>query len=253
MRVDGTWRHTVEAKHTIDRIQGLGGDTLMFVMSTVIFQKRAAQTCGRAKYDGGEGEAPCGTRRPHWTHRIIFPVFCSPLNCSISSLSKKARGIVATTVNLLSWLENSGDQNEDMRNQRNGVFMLRPEALLCLAGILAAPVVGSAEVSLSQVTGILARECVMCHQPYDAKGELTLHPSGAWKNLVEVSSTQVDMFLVTPGDLDQSYLYRKLTDTHLEAGGSGDAMPFDAKLTAEQLATIRVWIEQGAQNDEKSH
>ena len=88
----------------------------------------------------------------------------------------------------------------------------------------------------------------MCHQPYDAKGELTLHPAAAWQNVVEVGSTQVDMFLVAPGDLEQSYLYRKLNNTHMEVGGSGDQMPFDAKLTAEELETIRTWIEQGAQN-----
>jgi uncharacterized membrane protein len=119
---------------------------------------------------------------------------------------------------------------------------------LVVATLLVAPAV-TADVHFSEVTAILARECVMCHQPYDAKGELTLHPAGAWSSLVGAASRQVEMLLVAPADVDQSYLYRKLTDTHLEVGGSGDAMPFDAKLNTEQLATIRAWIEQGAQDN----
>jgi mono/diheme cytochrome c family protein len=127
--------------------------------------------------------------------------------------------------------------------------MLRSGLLFCIALWLLAPFACSAEVSFSQVSAIFARQCVMCHQPYDAKGELTLHPTGAWKNVVGASSSQVDMLLVTPGDLEQSYLYRKITNTHSEVGGSGETMPFDSTLTDEQLHTIRSWIEQGAQNN----
>ena len=121
--------------------------------------------------------------------------------------------------------------------------------LLFVATLVVAPGVRAADVHFSEVTAILARECVMCHQPYDAKGELTLHPAGAWRSLVGATSRQVDMLLVAPAEPDQSYLYRKLTDTHLEVGGSGDAMPFDAKLNTEQLAAIRAWIEQGAKDN----
>ncbi len=127
--------------------------------------------------------------------------------------------------------------------------MSKIRAILCVAAFPGAAAAHSVEVSFSEVSAILARECVMCHQPYDAKGDLTLHPAGAWASLVEVGSSQVDMLLVTPGNLEQSYLYHKLTDTHTEVGGSGDKMPFDAALTAEQLATIRAWIEQGAKNE----
>lgn len=127
--------------------------------------------------------------------------------------------------------------------------MLVLRALFCVTATLASLAAGSEQTRFSEVAGIFARECVMCHQPYDAKGELTLHPAGAWKSLVEVGSGQVDMFLVTPGDLEQSYLYHKLADTHTEVGGSGDRMPFDSNLTAEQLETIRLWIVQGAKNN----
>lgn len=127
--------------------------------------------------------------------------------------------------------------------------MLNLRALTCAALLVAGPGVRAEQVSFADVVAILARECVMCHQPYDAKGELTLHPAGAWESLVGARSSEADMLLVTPGDIEQSYLYRKLTDTHLDAGGSGEPMPFDSKLTAEQLATIRRWIEQGATND----
>ena len=128
-------------------------------------------------------------------------------------------------------------------------FMPGLRTLFWVTTMLVAPTVQSAEVMFSDVTKIFERECVMCHQPYDAKGELTLHPAGAWKSLVDVESSQVDMLLVTPGNLEQSYLYRKLTDTQVEIGGSGDRMPYQADLTVEQLETIRTWIEQGAKNN----
>lgn len=123
-------------------------------------------------------------------------------------------------------------------------------AFICVTLLVVASVARSADAGFLEVNRIFARQCVMCHQPYDAKGELTLHPSAAWQNVVEVGSGQVDMFLVTPGDLEQSYLYRKLTNTHLEVGGTGDQMPFDAQLSAEELETIRMWIEQGAKNQQ---
>jgi hypothetical protein len=122
-------------------------------------------------------------------------------------------------------------------------------ALLCVSASMYALVAECGEVAFADVTSIFARECVMCHQPYDAKGELTLHPAGAWKNIVQVDSTQAEMHLVAPGNLEQSYLYHKLVNTHVEVGGSGEVMPFDASLTAEQLETIRTWIEQGAKDN----
>ena len=136
-----------------------------------------------------------------------------------------------------------------LRKKTASVSMRGLRTLVWFTATIVALSVQSAEVMFADVTKILVRECVMCHQPYDAKGELTLHPAGAWKSLVEVESRQVGMLLVTPGNLEQSYLYRKLTDTHAEVGGSGDRMPYQSDLAPHQLETIRKWIEQGAKNN----
>ena len=133
-----------------------------------------------------------------------------------------------------------------------GVRVVVCLAVWCVAGCVQtaqAPQPDGAGVIFADVQSVFTRECVMCHQPYDAKGELTLHPGGAWANVVNVTSSQMDMLLVKPGDPEQSYLYRKLTDTHTEAGGNGEEMPFDARLTATQLEIVRSWIEQGARNN----
>jgi hypothetical protein len=55
------------------------------------------------------------------------------------------------------------------------------------------------------------------------------------------------MPLVTPGDLEASYLWRKVDGRHLTAGGLGEAMPLGrAALTQAQTDLLRRWIEGGA-------
>jgi hypothetical protein len=60
------------------------------------------------------------------------------------------------------------------------------------------------------------------------------------------------MFYVKPNDTANSYLWRKLTGTHLAVpGGSGCAMPYDCSptptsLPAWALHAIKAWIESGA-------
>ncbi|MCA9695263.1 MAG: hypothetical protein KC636_37135 [Myxococcales bacterium] len=63
-------------------------------------------------------------------------------------------------------------------------------------------------------------------------------------NLVDVPAAQLPtMSLVTPGDPDNSYLWLKLQDTYLEAGGSGDPMPqVGFPLDDADLDKIEQWI-----------
>jgi uncharacterized membrane protein len=104
------------------------------------------------------------------------------------------------------------------------------------------------EVSFAaDVAPLLKSRCVMCHLPGAAQGGLALHPKGAYANLVDVKSTESPLPRVSPGKPDDSYLYRKITGTQVQAGGSGERMPFgDAKLTAEEIERVRRWIEDGA-------
>ena len=58
---------------------------------------------------------------------------------------------------------------------------------------------------------------------------------------------QTPMTLVVPHEPEKSYFYLKLSDAFLDAGGSGAKMPIQSDpLSAEQLGTIRAWIEEGA-------
>jgi hypothetical protein len=55
---------------------------------------------------------------------------------------------------------------------------------------------------------------------------------------------------IEPGDPDKSYLLRKVSGTQLDAGGTGGRMPLGRPpLSADELATLRRWIEQGALNN----
>jgi predicted CxxxxCH...CXXCH cytochrome family protein len=95
----------------------------------------------------------------------------------------------------------------------------------------------------ADVDTILGSNCASCHY-----GE----PAGlgfvdAYDRLVNTPSTQApDLDRVTPGDLDGSYLWRKLEGTHVAAGGSGTQMPQRASLSANDTDTIRRWILGGA-------
>ena len=50
--------------------------------------------------------------------------------------------------------------------------------------------------------------------------------------------------------LRKSYLYLKLTDTHLAAGGSGEPMPMgNWPLADDQIELVRQWIAEGAKRN----
>ena len=99
----------------------------------------------------------------------------------------------------------------------------------------------------ADIVPLLKSRCVMCHLPGAEQAGLALHPKGGYANLIDVKSTQSPLVRVSPGKPDDSYLYRKLTGTQAQVGGSGERMPFgDATLTAEEIARVRRWIEGGA-------
>jgi hypothetical protein len=104
------------------------------------------------------------------------------------------------------------------------------------------------EVSFAtDIVPLLKSRCVMCHLPGAEQAGLALHPKGGYANLIDVKSTQSPLVRVLPGKPDDSYLYRKLTGTQAQVGGSGERMPFgDATLTAEEIERVRRWIEGGA-------
>lgn len=99
----------------------------------------------------------------------------------------------------------------------------------------------------ADIVPLLKSRCVVCHLPGAEQAGLALHPKGGYANLVDVKSTQSPLLRVAPGKPDDSYLYRKITGTHAQAGGSGERMPFgESSLTAEEVERVRRWIEGGA-------
>lgn len=100
------------------------------------------------------------------------------------------------------------------------------------------------------IVPIFKSRCVMCHMPGAELGKLALHPKAAYANLVGVPSAQSPLLRIAPGNPEGSYLFRKVSGTHMAAGGTGERMPFgDAVLNAGQLEAIRRWIESGAKAD----
>jgi len=100
------------------------------------------------------------------------------------------------------------------------------------------------------VVPVLKTRCVMCHLTGKEPGNMKLAPKVAYATLVGVKAMETGLARVEPGKPDQSYLVRKLEGTHVAAGGTGDRMPVGgAPLPPEQMAAIRAWIEQGAQNN----
>lgn len=93
-------------------------------------------------------------------------------------------------------------------------------------------------------------ECISCHPNEPPGAGLDLHGDARfiYSNIVGVRSTEApDMNRITRGSAADSYLWRKITGTHLEAGGSGEMMPLGAvPLDEEALDLIERWILDGA-------
>ena len=108
-------------------------------------------------------------------------------------------------------------------------------ALVSLGGGL--PLGGAAEVNFARdVQPILASKCVQCHGPGVAEAGLRLDARDAAVGLLDSGN-----HAVAPGDPDGSELLRRV------AADESERMPPEGQpLDAEQIATLRQWIAQGA-------
>lgn len=124
----------------------------------------------------------------------------------------------------------------------------------------AAPTAGAFDAS-----ALVLSTCVGCHNAGNAApgsafnvAGLDLAPAGAYAQLVGVAATELPSFdrvAFGSSDEDDSYLWRKIADTHLGLGGyvapgPGVAMPQGGPglLSADAVAaeTIRAWLQGGA-------
>jgi hypothetical protein len=114
--------------------------------------------------------------------------------------------------------------------------------------------VPAATVSLGRdIQPVFSSRCTSCHAPGLPTPTLIgipllLTPGAAFASLVNQRSVQrPDLTLVVPGDPDSSLLWQKVGS---DTPPVGDRMPLTGPvLSAGQLALIRTWIEQGAQDN----
>src|ERR1051326_3063846 len=108
-------------------------------------------------------------------------------------------------------------------------------------GLVVAASMGAADrpVSFSsEIRPVFENSCVKCHGASVQLSKLDLRTrESALKGGVRRAS-------IIPGKAEDSRLYR------LVAGIEKPSMPMDGKLTAEQIAAIKTWIDQGAQWDD---
>jgi hypothetical protein len=91
-----------------------------------------------------------------------------------------------------------------------------------------------------------------CHVAAPFGANLDLTSANAYVDLVHApSQSSPGKWRVEPGDLDGSFLWRKLTNNLASDGSEGLPMPRDtrdqwAPLSDAQLASVRCWIASGA-------
>lgn len=96
----------------------------------------------------------------------------------------------------------------------------------------------------------LIYHCGYCHQSYDHQGYLTMETGSTWQALVNIPSFELPtMKRIEPGKPEQSYLWLKGTNQHLEAGGRGWVMPLSRGLDPQFAKQLYAWIKAGAHNN----
>lgn len=121
---------------------------------------------------------------------------------------------------------------------------------------------GSAEESTASGTSL--SHAVDIQPIWDAKCVEACHEVGGEWSVLDMSGdayavmvnkpspTFPDLDVVEPNDVENSYLWHKINNTHLDVGGNGVAMPKARQgmaaetMTADELATIEEWIAGGA-------
>jgi len=107
---------------------------------------------------------------------------------------------------------------------------------------------------IRDVQPIFQEKCVYCHHPNNAmKVDLTqpFDPEVGIINRPNSWTKSEKKFLVVPGDPDASSLVWKVEQRDLDPKVDGNYMPWQVpRVTAEELLSMRAWIEAGAKDDE---
>ena len=93
---------------------------------------------------------------------------------------------------------------------------------------------------------VLAR-CLSCHTTEEPEAQLVFEPGEGYDQMVGRASTQVpEMLIVAPGDLENSYLWRKLAHDVEIGRGMPRTVVGSIKLPDDEIEMYRRWIEDGA-------
>lgn len=124
-------------------------------------------------------------------------------------------------------------------------------ALACALLLGGGAAAASPDVSFKRdLVPVLRTQCATCHLTGQEAGNMKLHPAAARASLVAVQSVESPLRRIEPGDPARSYLMHKLDGTHLDAGGSGDRMPFgQPQLDEATRERFRAWIAAGAHDN----
>ncbi len=104
----------------------------------------------------------------------------------------------------------------------------------------------------ARIENILEFNCSGCHNEIDPAGDLTLIGEGTYERLLEASSQNPELNLISPEDPASSYLFLKITG---DDSITGNPMPYnpltgEGTLTQAEIADIETWIINGAVEDE---
>ncbi len=120
--------------------------------------------------------------------------------------------------------------------------MLSMLSMLAMGGWLAmaSPPGGDTSEGAEAVQALFEDQCTMCH---DDSGDPStpdgLNLQGAPGNLLGLTSAATGKPLVTPGRIDESYLWAKLVGGEID----GDVMPMGDALPASDVEVVKAWIE----------
>ncbi len=86
-----------------------------------------------------------------------------------------------------------------------------------------------------------------CHQS-GSQGSFMMgtDAAAAFTAIINVPSVNSPLMYVVPGESANSYIFHKVNNTHIDAGGAGLRMPFGGMLSEDEIATVKDWIDGGA-------
>jgi hypothetical protein len=159
-------------------------------------------------------------------------------------MSTRPQGLVGPAALVVAALLAAGCGAPGGEDEGRDAGSLGDGGLLADAGVLPDAGPGGPPGYEADLRPLFDSQCGFCHGA-SAMGSLDLR-GAPQDTLIDVPSAQVPaMSLVACGDRAESYLWHKLVNTHLAAGGSGMVMPPGQPLESSELGLVQDWIEGG--------